>query len=83
VHTGSIPVSTSKFFPSAISSAGERFPDTEEVTGSIPVSRTRVKQAICCYLGWSCNKRATAWPRPREVASHDDHPFSPTELVGT
>src|SRR3954464_13994384 len=32
VHTGSIPVSTSRFgFPSAISSAGERFPDTEEV----------------------------------------------------
>ncbi len=27
--------------PSAISSAGERFPDTEEVTGSIPVSRTK------------------------------------------
>ena len=25
---------------SAFSSAGERFPDTEEVTGSIPVSRT-------------------------------------------
>ena len=45
VHTGSIPVSTSKLgFPSAISSAGERFPDTEEVTGSIPVSRTRVLQ---------------------------------------
>lgn len=43
VHTGSIPVSTSKIrSPSAISSAGERFPDTEEVTGSIPVSRTRV-----------------------------------------
>ena len=40
VHTGSIPVSTSKVFPGAISSAGERFPDTEEVTGSIPVSRT-------------------------------------------
>ena len=41
VHTGSIPVSTSRFDPqSAISSAGERFPDTEEVTGSIPVSRT-------------------------------------------
>ena len=29
------------FDPGAISSAGERFPDTEEVTGSIPVSRTR------------------------------------------
>src|SRR6202012_6289702 len=43
VHTGSIPVSTSSFLtPGAISSAGERFPDTEEVTGSIPVSRTRV-----------------------------------------
>ena len=41
VHTGSIPVSTSTSFqPGAISSAGERFPDTEEVTGSIPVSRT-------------------------------------------
>ena len=41
VHTGSIPVSTSRR-PGAISSAGERFPDTEEVTGSIPVSRTTV-----------------------------------------
>ena len=29
-------------FPGAISSAGERFPDTEEVTGSIPVSRTSI-----------------------------------------
>ena len=29
-------------FLSAISSAGERFPDTEEVTGSIPVSRTSI-----------------------------------------
>ena len=27
----------------AISSVGERFPDTEEVTGSIPVSRTTVR----------------------------------------
>jgi hypothetical protein len=41
VHTGSIPVSTSTSCPGAISSAGERFPDTEEVTGSIPVSRTK------------------------------------------
>ena len=29
-------------FLGAISSAGERFPDTEEVTGSIPVSRTSI-----------------------------------------
>lgn len=28
----------------AISSAGERFPDTEEVTGSIPVSRTTTRR---------------------------------------
>ena len=42
VHTGSIPVSTSNEVSGAISSAGERFPDTEEVTGSIPVSRTTI-----------------------------------------
>jgi transposase len=39
VYTGSNPVSTSAR-SRAISSAGERFPDTEEVTGSIPVSPT-------------------------------------------
>jgi hypothetical protein len=48
VHTGSIPVSTSKLDPGAISSAGERFPDTEEVTGSIPVSRTAFHLRFCC-----------------------------------
>ena len=51
VHTGSIPVSTSEFNPGAISSAGERFPDTEEVTGSIPVSRTSVYADHSLYLG--------------------------------
>ena len=47
VHTGSNPVSTSDARQAgvasgvrAISSVGERFLDTEEVTGSIPVSRT-------------------------------------------
>src|SRR5262249_20058971 len=45
VYTGSNPVSTSVSDSSethlrAISSAGERFPDTEEATGSIPVSPT-------------------------------------------
>ena len=34
----------------AISSAGERFPDTEEVTGSIPVSRTSVYAAQMLFL---------------------------------
>jgi hypothetical protein len=50
VYTGSNPVPTSTLLfhhgpvpggpARAISSAGERFPDTEEVTGSIPVSPT-------------------------------------------
>src|ERR1019366_3520010 len=38
LYAGSIPASASR----AVSSAGERFPDTEEVTGSIPVPPTRV-----------------------------------------
>ncbi len=38
VHTGSNPVVTSQW---AIGAAVARFPDTEEVTGSIPVSPTR------------------------------------------
>jgi hypothetical protein len=55
VHTGSIPVSTSRFVPGAISSAGERFPDTEEVTGSIPVSRTTVRAVqVVCIAGLDC-----------------------------
>jgi hypothetical protein len=40
VYTGSNPVSTSAPTARAISSVGERFLDTEEVTGSIPVSPT-------------------------------------------
>ena len=43
VYTGSTPVSTSTAVPArAIGAAGARFPDTEEVTGSIPVSPTQV-----------------------------------------
>src|SRR5437870_3302561 len=42
VYTGSNPVSTSKpEWTWAIGAAVARFPDTEEVTGSIPVSPTR------------------------------------------
>ena len=37
--------------PRAISSAGERFPDTEEVTGSIPVSRTTVSAGQAPFRG--------------------------------
>jgi hypothetical protein len=32
----------------AIGAAVARFPDTEEVTGSIPVSPTRTRQLVCC-----------------------------------
>jgi hypothetical protein len=52
VHTGSIPVSTSMSSHSgAVSSAGERFPDTEEVAGSIPVPRTEVRAARQRFMG--------------------------------
>ena len=40
VYVGSNPISTSRQHPRAIGAAVARFPDTEEVTGSIPVSPT-------------------------------------------
>ncbi len=40
VYVGSNPISTSQQHPRAIGAAVARFPDTEEVTGSIPVSPT-------------------------------------------
>ncbi len=71
VHTGSIPVSTSKV-SSAISSAGERFPDTEEVTGSIPVSRTSVTAGQRHVLG-SCAQGAKTRSRQlRPPSTCDD-----------
>ncbi len=71
VHTGSIPVATSttNFISRAISSVGERFPDTEEVTSSILVSRTTknppeprrvfsvVMTLFACAFGVSANDR--------------------------
>jgi hypothetical protein len=46
VYTGSNPVSTSsEHHEWAIGAAVARFPDTEEVTGSIPVSPTSTKMA--------------------------------------
>src|SRR5947208_5574864 len=44
----------------AISSAGERFVHTEEVTGSIPVSPTAVVSARTARLSWSLG-RAGPW----------------------
>jgi hypothetical protein len=49
VYTGSNPVPTSTHTrPWAIGAAVARFPDTEEVTGSIPVSPTTTKQPLTC-----------------------------------
>jgi hypothetical protein len=45
-------------YPGAISSAGERFPDTEEVTGSIPVSRTSCTAVQARFLPGLCCIRA-------------------------
>ena len=58
MYAGSNPVLTSQqnnCFVSAIGAAVARFPDTEEVTGSIPVSRTNEalilrNQGFCVYL---------------------------------
>jgi hypothetical protein len=47
VHTGSNPVATSThMYTRAIGAAVARFPDTEEVTGSIPVSPTNSPREI-------------------------------------
>ena len=50
VYTGSNPVATST---GAIGAAVARFLHTEEVTGSIPVSRTRV-QHMCTTTKYAC-----------------------------
>ena len=60
VHTGSIPVSTSLLC--AFSSAGERFPDTEEVTGSIPVSRTKRYAHLYNHSACGCSAVGSASP---------------------
>ena len=75
VYTGSNPVSTSAVRSRAIGAAGARFPDTEEVTGSIPVSPTRVcavqrlvtgssvASRLCCslYYGNKIGSTRSAW----------------------
>lgn len=61
----------------AISSAGERFPDTEEVTGSIPVSRTTAGPGQAPFRGGLscvCTTFAPRWwrtpPRRPPPRSH-------------
>lgn len=70
VHTGSNPVATSssqtevttnRAPPRAIGAAVARFPDTEEVTGSIPVSPTKKPpetRGFSACTGAACNIRA-------------------------
>lgn len=63
-----------KDLPRAISSAGERFPDTEEVTGSIPVSRTiltssyMVRNWLACQIHAKWHLFKSSVRRYREVA---------------
>ncbi len=55
MYTGSIPVGTSIATlqcSRALSSAGERFLDVEEVTGSIPVAPTSENASV--LLGFRC-----------------------------
>ena len=54
--------------PGAISSAGERFPDTEEVTGSIPVSRTIVRAVQRLYPNASIDATADMLLRDAALA---------------
>ncbi len=65
----------------AISSAGERFPDTEEVTGSIPVSRTTSPPPD----SWKFVPRAISSGGERFVHTEEvtgSIPVSPTRFAG-
>ena len=72
-------IQDSEKLASAFSSAGERFPDTEEVTGSIPVSRTN--QRVLSLGECGCSAVGSASPcqgEGREFESrHPLHSFSP------
>src|SRR5215212_7197267 len=54
--SGELPV----MVPRTISSAGQRFPDTEEVTGSIPVSSTHRKPPAHAAGGFFVRRSASA-----------------------
>ena len=75
-------------FLGAISSAGERFPDTEEVTGSIPVSRTTVlpaqRQFFASLSGGVDNTRriGTAGNRSRKELAMTPPPEDDDSLEG-
>ncbi len=72
------------WYPRTISSAGERFPDTEEVTGSIPVSSTGEipgpRPGIFCFPA-PCRPRGAA-PRRPDPARPAGQPPGPTSLFG-
>src|ERR1019366_1487971 len=84
LYAGSIPASASR----AVSSAGERFPDTEEVTGSNPVSPTRSSRSEAGFrtpetgLKIICHPFVTRTCRA-QVTQIDPSRDSPTWLCGT
>jgi hypothetical protein len=80
VYTGSNPVSTSEAlsFARAISSVGERYLDTVEVTGSIPVSPTTFAQVRSgIWPGFSFAPLTTG-PNREHIGSRLLHP-----MIGT
>ena len=62
----------------AISSAGERFPDTEEVTGSIPVSRTTYRSRLRKILSHFCCTMSLA-----DVAQLVAHNLAKVRVAGS
>ncbi len=61
----------------AFSSAGERFPDTEEVTGSIPVSRTKRTNNLFNQCSCGCSAVGSASPCQGEGREFESrHPLN-------
>src|ERR1700754_2525435 len=85
VYTGSNPVSTSAVVPRAIGAAGARFLDTEEVTGSIPVSPTKIQRLVTKFgneaFAFWCLQRSHQF-RPRAIESRHGSPVEFFQVRG-
>src|SRR4051794_16976719 len=71
------PLDLSKIPTRAISSAGERFPDTEEVTGSIPVSRTHFPKPRPWPRGRLAQRESASLTRKRSLVQSQYRPHAP------
>ena len=66
----------------AISSAGERFPDTEEVTGSIPVSRTQQPELRRSVVPRTISSAGERFPDTEEVTGSIPVSSTPSPRAG-